>query len=193
MWLFSKGLFRTLSVVGTMVCRARNLAAAFASRINRLFWLVSLCGAAFVAGAAEPEPGAPTASSWVVQAGGYIHYSSDEDYEGPPWFLGVEYHRPTKWLFGLSAFNNSFGQFTQYAYVGRFFYPSKKYPDFYIKLTGGVAHGYSDEHHKTLPIRWDNSWGLAVIPTVGYKWDPFSLDVAVLSASGLLFLVGYEF
>ena len=122
-----------------------------------------------------------------------VRLQSKDTYEGRPWFAGVEYHMPTNWLFGLSAFNNSFGQFSQYAYVGKYFHPSKKYPGIHIKLTGGIAHGYSGEHHDVLPIRWDESWGMAVIPGVGYKWESLSLDVAALSASGLLFLVGYEF
>jgi hypothetical protein len=132
-------------------------------------------------------------SNWYFQAGGYMHYDDDEEYEGPPWFVGVEYQKSRNRVIGLSVFNNSFGQFTQYAYLGKTFHPSQKYPDFRIKLTGGVVHGYTGDHHKIMPIRWGDSWGLGIVPGIGYQWDALGVDVAVLSASGLLFLVGYEF
>ena len=132
-------------------------------------------------------------TNWYVQAGGYMHYTDDEEYEGPPWFAGIEYQRSRNRVVGLSVFNNSFGEFTQYAYLGKSFYPSDRYPGFRIKLTAGVAHGYSGEHHKLLPIRWGDSWGIGIVPTIGYQWDALGVDIGVLSASGLLFLVGYEF
>lgn len=135
-----------------------------------------------------------TESNWYLQAGGYTHFSDDEDYEGPPWFVGVEYQKPeNSTMFGLSLFNNSFGDFTQYIYYGKAFHPSKKYPDFRIKLTGGFVHGYEGENQKIFPIRWGDAWGLAIVPSVGYQRDRWGFDVAILSASGLLFLAGYEF
>ena len=132
-------------------------------------------------------------SNWYFQAGGYMHYTDDEEYEGPPWFAGIEYQRSRNRVVGLSVFNNSFGEFTQYAYLGKSFYPSDRYPGFRIKLTAGVVHGYSGEHHKLLPIRWGDSWGIGIVPTIGYQWDALGVDIGVLSASGLLFLVGYQF
>jgi len=132
-------------------------------------------------------------SHWYVQVGGYTHYSDDEEYEGTPWFAGIEFQKPTNWVVGLSVFDNSFGDFTQYVYLGKSFHPSDKYPGFRIKLTAGLAHGYRGDHHKIMPIRWGDSWGLGVVPTVGYQARAVGVDVALLSASGLLFLVGYEF
>jgi hypothetical protein len=44
-----------------------------------------------------------------------------------------------------------------------------------------------------LPIRWGGSWGLGFVPAIGYQKDRVGYDVAVLKASALLFLVGYEF
>ena len=50
---------------------------------------------------------------WYLQGGAYIHYTDDEDYEGPPLFAGVEYVKSDKWRYGVSMFQNSFGQFSQ--------------------------------------------------------------------------------
>ena len=108
-------------------------------------------------------------------------------------FGSIEHHRTNDWFGGLSAFNNSYGQFTQYLYLGKKLHPWNSHPEFRIKLSAGVAHGYRGEHHDTLPIRWGGSWGLAVVPAIGYQKDRVGYDVVILKASGLLFLVGYEF
>ena len=130
---------------------------------------------------------------WYLQGGAYIHYNDDEDYEGPPLFASIEYLPSEKWQYGFSMFQNSFGQFSQYAYVGRLFHPLEKHPEFHFKLTGGIVHGYAGEHHDTLPIRWGDSWGIGVIPTLGYRKGRVGYDIAFLKASAALFLVGWHF
>ena len=123
----------------------------------------------------------------------YLHYRDDDEFEGAPLFAGLEYVHSEKWRFGFSMFENSFGQFSQYAYVGRIFRPLERYPNVHIKLTGGFVHGYRGEHHDTLPIRWGKSWGMGAIPTIGYTRGRFGFDVAFLKASAAMFLVGYHF
>lgn len=132
-------------------------------------------------------------SGWYIQGGAYIHYNEEDDYEGPPLFAGIEYFRSRRWLLGFSMFQNSFGQFTQYAYVGRVFHPWESQPNLHIKLTGGLVQGYRGKHHNTLPIRWSESWGLGFVPTIGLRRERFGFDVALLQDSGLLFLGGYRF
>jgi len=139
------------------------------------------------AGARDERPG------WYIQGGFYLHYADDEDYEGPPLFAGIEYVHSRKVMFGFSMFQNSFGQFSQYAYAGRLFHPLKNHPDLHFKLTGGIVQGYRGEHHETLPIRWNDSWGIGVIPTIGYRKERFGVDLAFLKASAALFLIGYRF
>jgi len=130
---------------------------------------------------------------WYVQGGTYIHYDEEDDYEGPPLFAGIEYFRSSKWLYGFSMFQNSFGQFSQYAYVGRVFHPWETKPYLHIKITGGLVQGYRGQNHDTLPIRWGESWGIGAIPTIGMRRDRFGFDLAFLKESGLLFLGGYYF
>ena len=134
-----------------------------------------------------------SANPWYLHGGPYLHFDDNENYEGPPLFLGIEYYRSSRWLLGASVFQNSYGQFSQYAYVGRTFQPLSRYPHVHIKLTGGIIHGYRGKHHDTLPVRWGDSWGIGVVPTVGYKKDRLGFDFALLKASGLMFLLGYHF
>ena len=149
-----------------------------------------LCAPAVAA--AEDEAGR-SANSWYVQLGVYDHFRNKDEYEGPPLFGGIEYHKENRRIIGFSIFNNSFGDFSQYAYVGKAYHPWQKYPAFRIKLTIGIVHGYQDEYHKILPIRWGDAFGIGVVPTIGYQSDRLGVDLGVLSASGLMLLVGYQF
>jgi hypothetical protein len=171
--------------------------------------LFLLCRASGVQASAEVEPRAVEEQSveqhaggaeaaerhrhWYAQAGLYAHWRNDDAFSGVPWFAGIEYHRPDLWFGGFSMFNNSFGQFSQYAYLGRAFHPLPAYPHFRIKLTVGVVQGYKDEHYDTLPIHWGGSWALGFVPGLGYQKGRVGYDVAVLGVGGLLFLVGYSF
>ena len=163
--------------------------------IRKSFHLVSAVliglGCAQLAVADESDSLMP--ANWYLQGGGYMHYSDDEDYAGTPWFLGIEHFNRSGTITGLSVFENSFGQFSQYLYIGKNWYPWKKVPGFRVKLTGGIVHGYSGEHSDTSPINWGDAWAIGVVPGIGYQQGAFGVDVAILSASGLLFLVGYEF
>ena len=143
--------------------------------------------------AAADEADADTPHSWYFQAGGYMHFSDDEDYVGDRWFLGIERQLKRNTVIGLSVFDNSFGQFSQYLYLGKSWYPWQRFPGFRLKLTGGIAHGYKGERQDTSPINWGDGWAIAAIPAVGYQQDRLGIDVALLSDSGLLFLLGYEF
>lgn len=162
-------------------------------------WRHTLCGLLLATllsavSLARSEPAdTERAAAWYLQGGGYIHYSDDEDYEGPPWFVGIERRRPGKAILGLSIFNNSFGQFSQYAYLGKDFHPFGRAPNVRIKLTGGIAHGYKGDHQDTSPLNWGDGWAFAIVPSIGYQKAAVGWDVALLSNSGLLFLVGYEF
>lgn len=170
---------------------SRNRKPSYRRALCRVLAGIALSCALTPVCADEAKP-APE-GSWYLQGGSYIHYSDDEDYEGPPWFVGIERHRPGKAILGLSIFNNSFGQFSQYAYVGKDYYLFERAPNLRLKLTAGVAHGYKGEHQDTSPLNWGDGWAFALVPAIGYQKGTLGWDVALLSNSGLLFLVGVEF
>lgn len=134
-----------------------------------------------------------SATSWYVQVGTYEHYRNKEKYKGKRLFGSIEYNREDKLILGFSVFNNSFDNVSQYAYVGKNYYPWEKWPAVRVKITMGIARGYEGENHKVLPIRWGDSWGIGFVPAIGYQRHRVGFDLAVLGESGLLFLVGYEF
>ncbi len=126
-----------------------------------------------------------------AQFGVYTHYSPSDDYEGPPILGNLEVNTPKDWLFGLSLFNNSFGQFSQYLYAGKKWRLPQIQRYMHVKLTAGVVHGYKDEFEDKIPLN-DDGWGLGVIPSVGFKKDRWAFDVVALGTAGLLFAVGYD-
>ena len=159
---------------------------------DSMMMIIMLCAPAVAVAEAEPEPDRST-GPWYVQVGAYDHYGNKEKYKGRPLFGGIEYHRKDRLIIGFSIFNNSFDQFSQYAYVGKAYHPWQKHPAFRFKLTIGVAHGYEGENHKVLPIRWGDAWGVGLVPTIGYQRDRLGVDLGLLSASGLMLLVGFTF
>jgi len=127
-----------------------------------------------------------------AQFGAYTHFGgSSDDYEGPPILGNLELNSPQDWLFGLSLFNNSFGQFSQYAYVGKKWRLPGIQKYLHVKLTGGIVHGYVDDFEDKIPFNYDG-WGVGIIPSIGFKKDRLAIDLVALGTAGLLLAVGYD-
>lgn len=133
--------------------------------------------------------------SWLdqiyLQGGFGTHWSSSEDHEGVPLLVGLEWVRRDQHLLGVSLFNNSFGQFSQYYYYGYQWRLPGLHESAHIKLTGGVIYGYVDEFEDRLDPNF-NGWTPAIVPSVGWKQNRLGVDVAILGTAGLMFLVGYD-
>ena len=128
-----------------------------------------------------------------LQFGAYTHFGGDdnEDYEGPPIVGNFELNKESNWLFGLTLFNNSFGQFSQYLYVGKKWQLPKLYEHLHVKLTGGLLHGYVDEYEDKVPFN-NNGFSPGIVPSVGVKKGRWAFDMMALGGAGLLFAVGYD-
>jgi hypothetical protein len=99
--------------------------------------------------------------------------------------------RPSGWFYGFALFNNSFGQFSQYLYLGKTFSLSKIYEPLRFKLSGGVIHGYKGEFEDKIPL---NELGIApaIIPSIGLNHDRLGVDLVFLATEGLMITVGYD-
>ena len=75
-----------------------------------------------------------------------------------------------RWLAGAAVFDNSFGQDSQFLYVGKS-WPIAGSEHFYFKLMGGLLHGYKEPYEDKIPL---NGLGIApaIVPAVGarYRW-----------------------
>jgi hypothetical protein len=96
-------------------------------------------------------------------------------------------------LAGATLFKNSFHQSTRYAYIG-FRQPliGDYQNNLYIKLTGGVMHGYRGEYRDKIPF---NRFGTSVvaIPSAGIQLRRFTAETVLFGAAGVMVNVGYRF
>jgi hypothetical protein len=127
-----------------------------------------------------------------VQMGGYIHFSSREEHDGPPVLVAVERSRPSNYYYGLALFNNSFNQFSQFLYFGREFPWQRVHENFRFRLSFGLVHGYRDEFEDELPLNY-KGFSLGLVPSIGFRRNRVGFDLALLANAGLMLSVGYEF
>lgn len=126
-----------------------------------------------------------------IQAGIGTHWSNDDDYTSLPVLGGLEAVRDERHHVGISLFNNSFDQFSQYYYYAYKWRLPAVYDSAFLKLSGGLIYGYVDEFEDKLEFN-QNGWAPAIIPSLGWKYKDASLELAVLGGAGVMFLVGYD-
>ena len=124
-------------------------------------------------------------------APGVIHFNSDPEHTKYSWLVGLEWQSSSRWLVGASYFNNSFNQKCEYFYFG------KSWPlDFisdkvYFKLTGGLLLGYKEPYEDKIPFN-NNGIAPGAVPSLGYKYGDFNVQLNLLGGAGLMFTVGYD-
>lgn len=116
------------------------------------------------------------------------HWSYDEDHK-QVYVLSLSRRLPKDRLCGLALFNNSFGQPSAYAYVGKTF-PNvfTRWPNLYATVSAGVIYGYVGKYKNKVPL---NVGGFApvIVPSVGYRLhDRLALEVQFLGTAA--FMVG---
>ncbi len=135
----------------------------------------------------------PGTDKLELQLASYTHYTDSDDYEGPPIYGGAEVKKPGGWFYGLGLFNNSYGQFSQYLYFGRQFdfYRIDEQTGLHLKLSGGLIHGYHDEHEDSLPVTIGDI-GPVIIPSLGIDMGRWSFDLVFLVDEALMFNFGFD-
>jgi hypothetical protein len=96
-------------------------------------------------------------------------------------------------IIGFAALDNSFGQFSQYAYFGQE-WDLKPVAGgvVFANVTAGLLHGYKDPYADKIPF---NQFGIApaIVPTIGWRYNRFSASVSLLGTNGFLAAVGWTF
>ncbi len=127
-----------------------------------------------------------------AQLGAYAHYSDDEDFSGAPLMASFEIRNSRNRLYGLSLFNNSFGQFSQFVYYGWEFPLPRLHRYARAKLALGIVHGYRDEFEDELALNFGR-FAPGLVPAIGFKKDGLGVDLVVLSNAALMIAVGKDF
>ena len=128
---------------------------------------------------------------FYLQGGTYVHFQSSDDHTGSNVLVALEAFNNNDWLAGLALFDNSFGQFSQYLYLGKNWNFDGSFDGFHAKLTAGIIHGYTDEFEDKIPFN-KNGFAPGLVPSVGYKKGRFGVDMILLGNSAMLFTVGMD-
>jgi len=182
----------------TMLCAVRIFANGKIQLLARFLLLGLSVSIGETVGAAD-EPGDDGDGSKVlgwfdsvyVQAGYSVHWGDSDDYKGTPILGGIEAYHDDRHLIGVSLFNNSFDQFSQYFYYGYKWRLPAISESVHFKLTGGLIQGYTGEYKDKIALN-HNGWAPVIIPSLGWKRDRLGFDVALLGNNGVMLLVGYE-
>lgn len=119
------------------------------------------------------------------------HYDPDPDHVNDQDMLGFEGQTRDKRVMGLAVFDNSFGQESQYLYVGQKWRAFSSDRWFY-KLTGGLLNGYDEPYEDKIPL---NGLGVApaIVPTIGYKGKSFAVEFSQLGLAAGMITAGFTF
>ena len=119
------------------------------------------------------------------------HYDPDPNHNNNQQMLGLEIELRGNRLWGFAMFDNSFGQESQYLYIGKKWrvFESDRW---YFKLTGGLLHGYKEPYDDKIPL---NNLGVApaAIPALGYHHKSFFVEFVQLGFSAGMINIGRTF
>jgi hypothetical protein len=96
-------------------------------------------------------------------------------------------------IIGFAVLDNSFGQFSQYAYFGQEWDLARfAGGDVFANVTAGLLHGYKDPYEDKIPF---NQMGIApaIVPTIGWRYKHFAAFVSLLGTNGFLVSVSWAF
>jgi hypothetical protein len=117
------------------------------------------------------------------------HFHYDAAHDNHQDLIQGEWNVTTQWLAGVSLFDNSFGQDTQYAYGGYRFRPLEILQPLFVKVTAGFVHGYRGQYQDKIPFN-KSGYAPVVIPSVGYCVIRFCSEVVFFGASGAMVTFG---
>lgn len=116
------------------------------------------------------------------------HWSYDEEHK-QVYALSLSRLLPDNRFCGFSLFNNSFGQPSAYAYIGKTWtdlLPS--HPEIYVSATAGIIYGYVGQYKNKVPLNV-GGFAPAVIPAIGYRLSP-SATVEIQLLGTAAFMLG---
>jgi hypothetical protein len=116
------------------------------------------------------------------------HWSYDEEHK-QVYALSLSRLLPNERFCGFSLFNNSFGQPSAYAYIGKT-WPGllSSYPKIYVSATAGIIYGYVGKYKNKVPLNV-GGFAPAIVPAIGYRLSP-SATVEVQLLGTAAFMLG---
>jgi hypothetical protein len=155
-------------------------------------WISALAMAAPTLAADAPAPPSSQGTVTILGSPKVLHFDPDPEHVDWSWLIGLEWQQPdSRWHFGFSYFNNSFGQKAQFYYTGYKWKLSDSYPNWYFKLSGGLIYGYKEPYEDKVPFN-HNGYSPGLFPALGYKWNRWNAQLVTLGTAGVMVTVGYD-
>lgn len=120
------------------------------------------------------------------------HFHPQPEHNNHQELINLEWNYDKNYIVGGAAFKNSYNQDTQLVYWGAKFRPLDSTPDLYLKVVGGLLHGYKGEYQDNIPF---NKYGTApvILPAVGYCYKHVCSEVIVFGTAGAMWTAGVRF
>lgn len=120
------------------------------------------------------------------------HFHPDPEQNNHQDLLNLEWNYDSNFLVGAATFRNTFRQSTQLVYWGAKFHPIKTVPGMYVKVVGGLLHGYEGEYRDKIPF---NKYGTApvILPAAGYCYKQVCSELIVFGTAGAMLTAGVRF
>lgn len=132
-------------------------------------------------------------AQWQIHTSAYTqHYHYSPQHNDHQHLINIERYDSNNLLIGAAVFDNSFNQASQYVYAGKIFHPINNLPDFHLKVTGGLIHGYKGAYKDKIPM---NNLGVApaILPSIGYSYRQATSEIIFLGVAGAMLTIGYKF
>jgi len=131
-------------------------------------------------------------SSWTFMTSLYTrHFDDDPDHVNDQNLISAEAQFNNGWTAGLALFDNSFGQNSQFLYMGRN-WQIRDSDLWYVALRGGLLHGYKEPYEDKIPL---NGLGVApaILPALGFKYRFFVTEVQFAGTAAVVWTAGFHF
>jgi hypothetical protein len=166
------------------------------------------CAALFLAMTAALAGAAPAQAQWlpagdqirIAYAPTAIHFIDEPEYVNGNHILALEWLTPrhTFWgadrtHFGVSVFDNSYGQPSQSVYAGlEWDWKQALGGDLFLSLSAGLIHGYKEPYEDKIPLNNALGVGVTLVPSIGWQRGKLGL-AATLTGSAVAFRISYTF
>ncbi|MES2839230.1 MAG: hypothetical protein V4794_03010 [Pseudomonadota bacterium] len=142
----------------------------------------------------QPASAAPDAPRYEAFFSPYTHHWTPDDEHEQVYAVSVSRLLPNNRSCGFSLFNNSFGQPSAYAFVGKS-WPGfwQAQPQLYVSLSAGIIYGYVGQYKNKVPLNV-GGFSPVVIPAIGYRLSPRSaLEIQLLGTAAIMFGTTWRF
>ncbi|WP_332744924.1 hypothetical protein [Hydrogenophaga sp.] len=142
----------------------------------------------------QPTNATPDAPRYEAFFSPYTHHWTPDSEHQQVYAVSLSRLLPNNRYCGFSLFNNSFGQPSAYAFVGKS-WPGfwQAQPQLYVSVSAGIIYGYVGQYKDKVPM---NVGGFApvIIPAIGYRLSPKStLEIQLLGTAAVMFGTTWRF